>query len=224
MLSLGRAQESNDSGRGFMDSISLGAVRYTRVAITLHWLMAVLILFNLSLGWFMNGFPQPLHANLVGAHTQSGLMVLALTIARILWRISHRPPAFPPGLHAWERLSAHAAHAALYALMLGMTVIGWCIVSARPPNPTSGPLNWAFHIPAIGPISHLNAVAQKKAHQEFVTLHTIGGWLFIGVLALHILGALKHQWFDHYPELARMGLGRIPATEAAASRLQRLQQ
>jgi cytochrome b561 len=190
-------------------SIATASDRYTRVAIALHWLTALLILFNLSLGWFMNGFAQPLHANLVGAHAQSGLMVLALTVVRILWRITHRPPAFPPGLRVWERYAAHAVHAALYVLILGMTIIGWCIVSARAPNPISGPLNWAFHIPAIGPISHLDAAAQKKAHQEFVTLHTIGGWLFVGVLTLHVLGALKHQWFDRYPELARMGLGRI---------------
>jgi cytochrome b561 len=191
-----------------MGSMSITSDRYTRVAITLHWLMALLILFNLSLGWFMNGFTQPLRANLVGAHAQSGIMVLALTVLRILWRATHDPPAFPPSFRGWERFSAHAVHSTLYLLMLGMALIGWCIVSARPPNPTSGPLNWAFHIPAIGPISHLDPTAQKKAHQEFVTLHTIGGWFFIGTLALHILGALKHQWFDRYPELARMGLGR----------------
>lgn len=188
------------------------AERYTRVAIGLHWLMALLILFNLSTGWFMNGFAKPLHGTIVGMHTFSGLTALTLTGVRILWRLTHRPPPLPSSLHAWERFCAHAAHGLFYLLMLYMTLTGWSIVSAHPPSPTGGPLNWLFHIPPIGPISHLEEGAQKNAHQQFVTLHTIGGWTFLGVLALHVLGAVKHQWFDRYPELARMGIGRGGAT------------
>jgi cytochrome b561 len=191
-----------------MNTLIIPAERYTRVAVGLHWLMALLILFNLSLGWFMNGFAEPLHATVVGMHTYSGLTVLVLTGTRIIWRLTHRPPPLPPSLHAWERFCAHAAHSLLYLLMVCMTLTGWSIVSAHPPSPTHGPLNWLFHIPPIEPISHLEAGAQKNAHKQFVILHTIGAWTFVGVLALHVLGALKHQWFDRYPELARMGFGR----------------
>jgi cytochrome b561 len=195
-----------------MNALSISTQRYTQVAIGLHWFMALLILFNLSIGWFMNSIAQPLHTTITGLHALVGLTVLALTCARILWRLTHRPPPFPDTLHAWERFSAHAAHGLLYVLMFGMTLTGWSIVSAHAPSRTGGPLNWLFHIPPIGPISHLDPVAQKAAHAQFVTLHTIGGWIFIGLLVLHVLGALKHQWFDRYPELARMGVGRADRT------------
>jgi cytochrome b561 len=183
--------------------------RYTRVAIALHWAIAVLILFNLSLGFFMEDFAPPLKRIIVPLHISSGITVLALTLIRILWRVTHRPPAFPPELKRWERLAAHAAHGLLYVLMLLMTLSGWALVSAHPPNPSGIPIYLGtVHLPQISWVSHLAPDVQHTAHENFVTVHSIGGWIFVGLLALHVLGALKHQWLDRYPELARMGIGR----------------
>jgi cytochrome b561 len=185
------------------------AIRYTSVAIALHWAIAVLIVFNLSLGFFMEGFPKPLKSVIVPLHISSGITVLALTVLRIIWRLSHRPPPLPLDMAPWERISAHAAHALLYVLMLAMTLTGWSIISAHPPNPHGGPLVWGLlHLPPIMPISLLDEATQKAAHDRFVQLHSIGGWIFLGLLTLHVCGALKHQFFDRQPELARMGIGR----------------
>jgi cytochrome b561 len=183
--------------------------RYTRVAIALHWAMALLILFNLSLGFFMEGFAPPLKRIIVPLHISSGITVLALTVIRILWRLTHRPPPFAPGLKPWERWAAHAAHGLLYVLMLVMTLSGWSLVSAHPPNPNGIALFFGtVHLPQISMVSHLAPDVQKNAHENFVTVHSIGAWTFVGLLTLHVLGALKHQWWDRHPELARMGIGR----------------
>jgi cytochrome b561 len=185
------------------------ALRYTRVAIALHWTIAAFILFNLSLGFFMEGFARPLKEIVVPLHISSGMTILALTLLRILWRLSHRPPPLLADLAPWERAAAHGAHALLYLLMLGMTLTGWSIISAHPPNPHGGPKYFGlFHLPPIGPLSQLEATAQKAAHERFVALHSIGAWIFLGLLALHVAGALKHQLVDRHAELARMGLGR----------------
>ena len=171
--------------------------RYTRVAITLHWLMALLILFNLSLGFFMEGFAPPLKRIIVPLHVSSGLTVLALTVIRILWRLTHRPPDFLPGMKRWEHWAAHSAHALLYVLMLVMTLSGWALVSAHPPNPAGIPIYLGtMHVPQISIVSHMAPEAQHAAHENFVTVHSIGGWIFVGLLVLHVLGALKHQWLE----------------------------
>lgn len=184
-------------------------LRYTTVAIALHWVMALLILFNLSVGFFMEGFARPLKNVIVPLHISSGITVLALTLLRIAWRLAHRPPPLPAGMANWERVAAHTAHALLYVLMLVMTLTGWSIISAHPPNPRGGPMLWGLvHLPPIPPISQIEPVAQKAAHERFVQWHSWAGWVLLGLLALHICAALKHQLIDRQSELARMGLGR----------------
>jgi cytochrome b561 len=64
-------------------------------------------------------------------------------------------------------------------------------------------------VPPIAPIAHLEVTAQKAAHATFVDLHSIGAWIFVGLLFLHVGAALKHQFHDRQPELKRTGLGSV---------------
>ena len=188
---------------------STSSLRYTPVAIALPRAIAVFIAFNLSLGFFMEGFPKPLKEVIVPLHISSGITVLVLTVLRMLWRVTHRTPPLPPEIPRWERAAAHSTRASLYVLMLAMTLTGWSIISAHPPNPHGAPRYFGlFHLPPIGPISLLDPAGQKAAHERFVELQSIGGWIFLGLLTLHVAGALKHQFVDGQAELARMGLGR----------------
>jgi cytochrome b561 len=184
-------------------------LRYTTVAIALHWTIAALILANIGIGFFMEGLARPLKDTVVPLHFSIGITVLALTVARLLWRLTHRPPPLPPGMAWWERMAAHGTHALLYALMLGMPLIGWCIISAHPPRPQGAAAIWGLlRLPAIAPISNLADPAQKAAHGVFVDAHSAGAWILVAALVLHVAGALKHQWIDRHDELARMGIGR----------------
>lgn len=119
--------------------------RYTRVAIVLHWAIAILIIYNLVSGllvwdigraWFKAH--KPFYAFGITSHLSSGLTVLALTIVRIVWRLMHEPPAHAPGTKTWERHAAHLAHFLLYAGMVLMPLSGWAILSAHPPVGSEG--------------------------------------------------------------------------------------
>lgn len=216
-------------------------LRYSRVAIALHWLIALFIIFNLSIGFFMEEWPAPYRMFAVGLHISAGLSVLALTVLRIGWRLLHEPPPYPAEMHRWERHAAHVAHFLLYAAMVLMPLTGWAIVSAHPrpgspgfavwaaqhpklvpppapattgepPKPAGLKIWWLIDMPSITPIQNIGeepggVAAQSELHEEFITWHALGGYVLIGLVLLHVAGALKHQLIDKQAELARMGVG-----------------
>jgi cytochrome b561 len=191
-------------------SPELQPLRYSAVAIALHWAIAGLIIFNLIVGSIMESFPPPSRFLLVGTHAIAGVLVLVLSVMRVLWRLSHRPPPLAADMSAWERNLAHAVHFALYLMMLVMPLIGWAILSAHAPRPGHGiPLVGPLELPPFGFISRWQDPFQKHMHDRFVGLHETGGWIMLGLLLLHVAGALKHQWIDRHAELARMGVGRV---------------
>ena len=109
--------------------------RYTGGAIVLHWAIAFLILANLGTGLVMEDLAKPLKDTVTAFHFSSGVTVLALSVLRVLWRLTHRPPPLLSPMPRWERLTAHTAHALFYVLMIVMPIVGWMIISAHPPRP-----------------------------------------------------------------------------------------
>lgn len=223
--------------------------RYSRVAIGLHWAIAGFIIFNLSTGFFMEDLPPPLRWAALILHASSGMTVLALTVARVIWRLLNAPPPYPAGMKPWERHSAHFAHFALYAAMVLMPLSGWAILSAHPPpgspgdaaqfatlsaappgmKPGAAPPGGApagppgppraimiwnlIPMPAIAPIEAIGkepggVAPQHVLHEQFAEWHGLGAYLLLGLLILHVLGALKHQFIDKQAEFARIGIGR----------------
>ena len=158
----------------------------------------------------MESFPPSFKFALVRTHASGGLLVLLLSVVRVAWRLTHRPPPFAHHMAAWERALAHLVHDALYLAILAMPMIGWAILSAHPARPGQGiGLIGALQLPPIGFISHWHDPFQKAMHERFVGVHEAGGWILLALLLLHIGGALKHQWIDKHAELARMGVGRV---------------
>ena len=192
-----------------MNTVSTLQTRYATVAIWLHWSIALLILTNLPLGFLIEASTKVQRQALVPLHISIGISILILTMARVLWRLTHRPPPFATGTAGWERGLAHLTHGLLYLMMLAMPLTGWAILSAHPPRPGVGPMIWGLvRLPALGPIAHMEAGAQKGAHDAFAQMHWLGGWIMVALLALHVAAALKHQFHDRRPSLSRMGLGR----------------
>ncbi len=81
-----KAVDAREPGVEHSQCMNSPALRYTPVAIFLHWTIAAFILFNLSVGFFMEGFARPLKELVVPLHISSGITILALTLLRILWR------------------------------------------------------------------------------------------------------------------------------------------
>lgn len=188
---------------------------YTRVAAVLHWVVAALILANLLFGLTADAFPEDWIRPVIDLHKSIGLTVLGLVIPRILWRLSHPPPAFPASYSRLEKAAAHFAHGALYLLIVLMPVSGWLHDSAFK-DAAAHPLRIFWVIPwfRIGAIEHLDPATKERLHSVFFVLHAGAAFVLMGLLALHILGALKHQFIDREPELQRMRIGRRPRPRA----------
>ena len=187
-------------------------MRYTRVAAVLHWLVAALIVANVVLALVAESLPDGMVRPAIDLHKSIGLTVLGLVLLRILWRISHPPPPLPAAYGRLERLGAHAAHIVLYGLILALPVSGWLHDSAFK-DAAAHPLRLFWVVPwfRIGAVQNLDPAAKEAAHGQFYALHAWSAYALYALLALHIIGALKHQWIDGEAELQRMGVGPTPA-------------
>ncbi len=169
--------------------------RYTGVAITLHWLIAAAILGTFLLGQYMTGLQlSPAKLKLYSYHKWIGVTIFLLVLIRIAWRISHRPPAPPASMPAWQHSAANIAHFFLYALTLAIPLSGWLMSSAT-----------GFQVVYLGllPIPDLLA-KNKDVADQMKQLHEALNWLMVLVVALHVAAALKHHLVDRDDVLRRM--------------------
>src|SRR5262245_8503629 len=96
-----------------------------------HWLIALLILLQIALGFAAVSWPlSPTKLNLFFWHKSIGMTVLLLVALRLIWRFSTSVPALPTDTPAWERHAAHASHFLLYVSMIGLPMSGWVLSSA----------------------------------------------------------------------------------------------
>ncbi|MBS1159273.1 MAG: cytochrome [Proteobacteria bacterium] len=178
------------------------STHYTATAKSLHWLMAILFFGLLGLGFYMSGLPlSPEKLKLYSWHKWAGVSAFLLVWLRLLWRVTHRPPALPESMPKLLQLAAHAGHLALYGLMIVIPLSGWLMSSAK-----------GFQTVWFGilPIPDLLA-KDKELGNLLLTVHQSLNLLFIAVIAGHVGAALKHHFIDKDDILARML--PAPATE-----------
>lgn len=185
--------------------------RYSGAAMALHWLIALALAFQVSLGWTLEGpLGPPLFAR-YQLHKSVGIAILVLTLGRLAIRLTTPRPA-PSDGPAWARHLARAVHAAFYAILIGAPLTGWALVStAKIKVPTL--------LFGIVPLPHLPLPGGLLDSAE--AAHGALAWTAVGLVALHITGALRHQWLLGKPELQRMipfanGKGVIAALAAFA--------
>lgn len=186
------------------------AQRYSCTAITLHWLIALLLAFQIALGWALEGNNSPELFARYQLHKSVGITILLLSLARLAARLfTSRPPASEGP--AWTRALASTVHWLFYLVMILGPITGWLLVStARVQVPTLlyGIVPWP-HLP-VG----------RSWHEPAESIHGAMAWLAIGLFVLHIAGALRHQWLLGKPELERMiPFARGKATGAAIGAL-----
>jgi cytochrome b561 len=178
---------------------------YTRPAMLLHWLIALGIIVNITLALSADSLPGNWVRGVIDLHKSIGITVLGLAILRVLWRVTHRPPALPSTFQQWEQRVSHIAHIVLYLLMFAMPISGWLHESAWNGAATH-PMTLYKVIPwfRLGFIMNLPPLLKNHLHDLFGTLHTAFAYALYVVLGLHILGALKHELIDRQSVLRRM--------------------
>jgi cytochrome b561 len=178
-------------------------MRYTSVAIVMHWLLALAILGIFVVGLYMADLPfSPQRLKLYNWHKWAGISFLLLSVLRLFWRTTHRAPALPSALArampAWQTRAYHATHHLMYALFFAVPLIGWAYSSAA-----------GFPIVLFGQIALPDFVGPDKALAELIKpLHELAAWSLVVLAALHMAAALKHHWIDRDGLLLRMMLGR----------------
>jgi cytochrome b561 len=179
-------------------------LRFSPVAIGLHWTIAALMLTNIVLAWRFNGLKAGLAwFNLIQLHKSIGITVLGLTFLRLLWRVAHPPPAYPPEMKPWEKAAASAVHWGFYGLMVGLPITGWLMVSASPKNlPTL--LYKTIPWPHIAAIHHLPIEQRKGLTELFTGAHEALTYVAYVLIVLHLGAALRHQFFTRDRVLWRM--------------------
>ena len=178
------------------------APRYTATAIVLHWTIAVAIIGNMLLGWWMHRAieTQGSQGSAIAAfqlHKSIGLTVLVLSLLRLLWRWLHRPPPLPAHTPAWEKLAAKAVCWTFYALMIGVPVSGWLYVSTqwRGDAPLNVPTLWfgLIEIPHLFGLNDSTRALRESFASTTLAAHELLVWSTLALLALHIAAALKHR-------------------------------
>ena len=101
--------------------------RYTRFAILLHWLIAVLIIGAFAMGLVMTDIPglTPTKLKYYSWHKWAGVTILALAALRLLWRLANRAPPYPAAMPRWQQFSAHSLLCLLYVLMFAVPLSGY---------------------------------------------------------------------------------------------------
>ena len=181
-------------------------VRYSNIAVTLHWLTAALVVTQVVIGFtFHNMERGPDRMELFTWHKTVGATILILALLRLAYRLINRPPPFPEELPRWERLAAVWNHRAFYFLLIALPLTGLIAVSGK----TDGwftPLIGGVPLPTVPGISEDGGELSGGVHEVLV-------FTTLALLVLHIGAALKHQFFVPNRAAGRMPPFRAPGGE-----------
>jgi len=191
------------------DPAAVGSGRYAAVAIWLHWIIAAAIVAQVVLAGRMEGPRTQETFAVTQLHKSIGIVILLLSLARLGWRLTHRPSPLPATLKPWQRTLARVTHVGFYAIMIGMPLTGWAMVSASSfarPIVLFGAMPW----PLVPGLAGLEPGLREAVHDVTEFGHHGLIKVFYGLIALHVAGALKHQLFSRdEPVLARMAPGAV---------------
>jgi cytochrome b561 len=185
---------------------------YDRIAVSLHWLIAAGVVAQIALGWWMIDIPKlpaGVRASWFNLHKSIGLTLAALIVVRIIWRLTHRPPALPTSVPRWQTRAAAVSHALMYACMILMPLAGYL-----------GSIYSGYPIKYFGSTLPGWGWKDEALKEFFSTVHYSTAWLFMTLISLHVAAAMKHL-LDRDDIFARMWPRARPASADSASIVRR---
>lgn len=169
-------------------------MRYTGLAIVLHWLVAVLIFVNFPLGALLEDMKfSPQKLELMSYHKWIGISVLLLMTIRIIWRITHRPPTLP-SMPSWQLNMARFVHFSLYLILILIPLTGWMLSSAKGIPVVY--FSW-WELPDL-------VAKNKQLAETLAELHEGLNQALLLLLILHIGAVIKHMVLNKDGLLFRM--------------------
>jgi cytochrome b561 len=159
-------------------------VRYSSVAVFLHWLVAAAIAAQLSLGWWMQEVPKGgdgARAWWFNLHKSIGLVLAAFVLVRLALRVRNGAPPLPSSVGPWQRKAAAASHVGLYGCMLAMPLSGYLGSSFS-----------GYPVKAFGWTLPAWTWAWPAAKNLMSAIHATTVWLLVGLICLHVAAALLH--------------------------------
>ncbi len=172
--------------------------KYTKVAIALHWVIAILMIFMLFFSEDLIKVPRGSSLADWGptAHASIGLLILLLSVVRIGWRLSNPPPPLPTNMPYWQVMATQVSHAGFYLLLIAIPLLGWFAMAPYAAEHTDPQAVTFFKLFAVDIMPDIGGWT--------IEAHDIVGKLAMFLLFLHVLAALKHQFIDKDGLMRRM--------------------
>lgn len=170
--------------------------QYGSVAVTIHWISALLILALLASGFRAGGMEDAAaKADILRMHIPLGITVLVLTLLRIFWWLFADRKPVPIAMPVWQDRLSRAVHILFYIVILGMIAsgIGMMILSG------AGPIIFGGSAETLPDFSNFKPRLP----------HGIGGRLILLLFVFHAGAALYHQFVKRDHLLRRMWYGKM---------------
>jgi cytochrome b561 len=164
-------------------------------AITLHWVVALLVIATFALGLWMGDLPRPERPYWYGIHASIGVTLMVILLARIAWALLNPTPTAAAGIPPWQQKAARLTHLSLYGLTLATVLFGWFLASVKR-TPIVPYVFGAVPLPSPPVI--------PSAKDFLEEAHELTAYALIGLAAAHMLAALWHHYVLGNGTLRRM--------------------
>lgn len=153
----------------------------------LHWIIALLVIGMLCIGFFMDDFSKQSKVIVYPLHKSIGLTILFLTLIRFIWVQYRGKPDLPLTMKLWEKITSRIVQYSFYVLLIIMPLSGWIMSVAAGKTPSYFGL-FDLSLPWIG--------IDKPLAEFMAESHETIAWILIALIILHVGGALKHHFID----------------------------
>lgn len=171
---------------------------YGAVAITLHWLMALLLIGLVAMGLYMVSLPDAGYdgwkIRLILLHKELGILALLLAASRLFWRFGNVLPRLVDTLPDWQKVLARFVHLCFYGLMFALPVTGWVMSSAA-----------GIPVSVLGLLVLPDLVARSDhLFQTYIQVHAALAFGLIACMLAHIGAAVRHHFLLRDATLKKM--------------------
>lgn len=168
---------------------------YGSIAKAFHWVVAICVIGMIIVGFLLDAIPTPERYTIIQLHKSIGFTLLIVMTLRLFWRFLSPPPPLPGNVSRWQVIVAKMTHGMLYVSTFTMTISGWMMSSFY-----GYAINWFFLVKIPIPVDEKN----RYLARIFSNIHDVAAWVFVVLICVHTLAALKHHFIDRDSILTRM--------------------